>query len=58
MQVLTVADFIEVRKARRRNLKVIKEQLPTINVIIKPKRSYLFGTHSRDHVAGHESKLG
>jgi len=55
--VLTVADFIEVRKARRRNLKVIKEQLPTINVIIKPKRSYLFGTHSRDHVAGHEREL-
>ena len=47
---------IEMRRARRRNLKYLKEQFPANNVVIKPKRSNLFGMHSRDHVAGHESK--
>jgi len=49
---------IEMRRARRRNLKYLKEQFPANNVVIKPKRSNLFGMHSRDHVAGHERELG
>lgn len=48
--------LVEGRRARRRNLKTIKEHLPTKNVVTRPKRSNLFGTHTYDHVAGHESK--